>query len=181
MRILQTLTLALFFFISIGSFGQSIVQSAGTKFEVPQGYELKVKEDYAKYEKDIIEAVKWLKTTPLNAEPEKRREVSAFVVAWINGSPTVNVEITPSILDFENKNSGMLVIYMASSAQYVLENNYSKDMRAKHKAALHDMIAIYKAGVGIKKDKKMEKLIKAVDENKLDEWIANNMKVNMPN
>ena len=170
MRVLKSAGLALLLFISSNLFAQS--------FEVPNGYELKVKEDYAKYEKDIVEAAKWLKETPLNAEPEKRKEVSAFVVSWVNGSPTVNVEITPSIFDFENKNSGMLVIYMASSAKYVLDNNYSKDMRAKHRAALQDMIAVYKSGNGIKKDKKMEKLIKAVDDGKIDEWMENNMKVN---
>jgi len=89
----------------------------------------------------------------------------------------VNVEINPTIFDFDKKNPGMLAIYMASSARYVLENNNSKDMRAKHKAALHDMISVYKAGKGINKDKKMEKLIKADDDGKLDDWLADNLKV----
>ena len=79
---------------------------------------------------------------------------------WVNGSPTVNVELNQTILEFEEKNPGMLTIYMATSAKYVLENNYSKDMRAKHAAALRAMMAVYKSGTGVKKDKKMEKLIK---------------------
>ena len=154
------------------------MNTEGTKFEVPKGYEFKTKEDYAKYEKDIIEAAKWLYDFPFNDQPEKRKEVSAFIVAWCNGSPNVDIELVPSILDFEEKNNGMLTLYMASSAKYVLENNYSKDMRAKHKAALMDMIMVYKIGLGIKKDKKMEKLIKAADAGKIDEWIESNMKVN---
>jgi hypothetical protein len=81
-------------------------------------------------------------------------------------------------MDFEKKNEGMLVLYMAGSARYVLENNYSKDMRSKHKAALRDMINVYKTGTGINKDKKMEKLIKSDDEGKLDEWLAENLKIN---
>lgn len=71
-----------------------------------------------------------------------------------------------------------MIIYMAGSARYVLENNYSKDMRAKQKAALKDMITVYKSGKGIKKDKKMEKLAKAGEEGKLDDWINDNLKVN---
>ncbi len=147
-------------------------------FEVPENYEFKQAADYTKYEKDIIEAAKWLKETPFNEQVEKRKEVSKFIVTWINGSPTVNVEINPTIMDFEQKNEGMMVLYMAGSARYVLENNYSKDMRSKHKAALRDMISVYKTGKGIKKDKKMEKLIKSDEEGTLDEWLSENLKIN---
>jgi hypothetical protein len=67
---------------------------------------------------------------------------------------------------------------MASCAKYVLENDYSKDMRAKHRAALRDMMTVYNSGNGIKKDKKMEKLIKSDADGKLDEWLEENLKVN---
>lgn len=147
-------------------------------FQVPENYVLKEKEDYAKYEKDIVAAAKWLQATPFNEQKEKRKEVSAFVVAWINGSPTVNVELNPSIMDFEKKNEGMLVLFMASCAQYVLENNFSKDIRAKHKFAFTTMMKAYNDGHVQNKDKKMEKLIKAAGDGKLDEWLDENYKVN---
>lgn len=147
-------------------------------FQVPKEYNLKVAADYTALEKDVISAAKWLTTTALDEQVQKRKEVSAFVVSWINGSPTVNVELNASIIDFDKKNEGMLVIFMAACARYVLENNYSKDMRAKHRAALRDMMSVYKSGAGIKKDKKMEKLIKRDEEGKIDEWLAENLKVN---
>jgi hypothetical protein len=146
-------------------------------FDVPKNYELKVAADYVRYEKDVIAATNWLIATPLNEQTGLRREVSAFLVQWINGSPTVAVEINSIIMDFDKKNKGMLVLFMGCCAKYVLENNYSKDMRAKHKAALKEMIAVYKAGKGITKDKKMEKLIASDNEGKLDEWLAENLKV----
>lgn len=152
--------------------------SSAQEFVVPANYQLNAREDYGKYEKDIIAAAKWLLSTAFNEQKEKRKEVSAFVIKWVNGSPTVNVEINPTIIDFEEKNPGMLPLYMAGSARYVLENNYSKDMRAKHKSALKGMIEVYKSGKGIKKDKKMEKLVKSDEEGKLDEWLAENLKVN---
>ena len=80
-------------------------------------------------------------------------------------------------MDFDKKNKGMMTLFMASSAKYVLENNYSTDVRAKQKAALHDMITVYKRGQGIKKDKKMEKLIKSDEEGKIDQWLAENLKM----
>jgi hypothetical protein len=146
-------------------------------FEVPTDYELKVAADYKKYEKDMIAAAKWLAATPLNEEAEKRQQVSAFVVQWVNGSPTVNVELNPTILNFEEKNKGMMVLFMACSAKYVLENNYSVDVRAKQKSALEEMIKVYQSGNGISKDKKMEKLIKASEAGKIDEWLEENFKM----
>lgn len=146
-------------------------------FEVPRNYSLKAAADYTRYENDVINAAKWLVATPMDEQTDKRKEVSAFVITWIGGSPTVNVELNPTILDFEKKNPGMMVLFMAGCARYVLENNYSKDMRAKHRVALRDMIAVYKSGKGIKKDKKMEKLAKSDEEGKIDEWMAENLKV----
>jgi len=146
--------------------------------EVPENYQLKVAADYVPYEKNIIEAANWLKATAFDEQVELRKKVSAFVVTSINGSPTVNVELNSIIIDFNKKNEGNLILFMASSAKYVLENSYSKDMRAKHRAALRDMISVYKSGKGIRKDKKMDKLIKADEEGKLDEWLEENLKIN---
>ncbi len=140
-------------------------------FRVPAG-QIKLKEDYTEYEKDIIAADKWLVKTPFDEQPERRQQVNRFIFDWVNGSPTVYCEITPVILDFQKKNPGMLCIYMGGVARYVLEHNYSNDTIPKQKAALMDMITVYKSDKGIKKDKKMEKLIKAVDEGKLEEWMG---------
>lgn len=144
-------------------------------FDVPKNVVLKDKDDYAKYEKDIINAAIWLRDTPLNEQEAKRKEVSQFVILWLTGSPTVDVELGTAVLDFEKKNTGMMVVFMAASARYSLENNYSKDKTAKNRAALLDLITVYKSGKGISKDKKMDKLVKMEAEGKLDEWIKENM------
>jgi hypothetical protein len=145
-------------------------------FVVPTDYKLVAKEDYAPYEKDIIAAAKWLETASYNTNYSQFSEVATFVVKWVNGSPTVNVMITPIIMDLESKNNGMLVLYMAACARYSLENNYSKDMKAQQKAAILSMINAYKTAHGIKKDKKMDKIVKASDEGTLDDWLAKNFK-----
>lgn len=139
-------TAILFMLISFGAVAQN--------FEVPADYSFKVKEDYTRYEKEVIAAADWLQATPLNEQQDKRKNVSAFLMEWINGSPTVNVEINPAIMDFEKKNTGMLILYMAGSAKYVLANNYSKDMRTKQKFALQILMDVYKKDSSIKKDKK---------------------------
>jgi hypothetical protein len=154
-----------------------VTLSFAQDFEMPEDFVVVEKEDYTKYEQKIIEASKWLQAVPFNEQRNKREQVSYFVVKWVNGSPTVTVEIMPIIMDFNSKNNGMLVLYMAACSQYVLENNYSTDVRAKHKAALNAMMNVYQRGKGIKKDKKMDKLIKATAEGKMDEWLEQNMKM----
>ena len=166
MKKVYTLILSMIF-IAIGN-----LQSQS--FEVPKNYEFK---EAADYEKDIIDAANWLISTPFNEQVEKRKKVSAFVVKWVNGSPTVRVEINTTIIEFEQKNQGMLVLYMACCAKFVLENDYSKDMREKHKEALRNMMKVYKKGLGIKKDKNMDKLIKYVNKGKMDEWLEKYLKV----
>jgi hypothetical protein len=165
-------TVLLFLCLSVFS---SILMSQD--FIAPTNYSLVAKEDYSPYEKDIIAAAYWLEKQPFNKETDKYKETAKFIIQWISGSPTVNVELNETIIDLDKKNSGMMLLYMAASARYILENNYSKDMRAKHKAALTAMLTAYKEGNGVKKDKKMEKLSKASEENKLDVWLDENLKV----
>ena len=146
-------------------------------YQLPANYRLETKTDYSNLEKEVISATDWLLGIPFNEQSEKRKEVSTFVVRWINGSPTVTVEINPTIMDFEKKNPGFLVIYMAASARFVLQHHYSTDVRARQKAAFSEMIRIYQAGKGIQKDKKLEKLAKSEAEGKMDEWLDSNMKI----
>ena len=145
-------------------------------FEVPN-YVLKEKEDYTKYEKDMIAAEKWLVNTPIKEQTFKRREVSAFVIEWVDGSPTVNCELFSFLVDLEKKNNGMLAVYMAATARYVLENNYSKELRPKHLFALKELMLFYNNNKAMKKDKKMDKLISADEKNELDAWMEENMKM----
>jgi hypothetical protein len=146
-------------------------------FEVPTDPVLVKTEDYAPYEKDIITAAKWLEAVPIDKQLPKRKDASAFVVKWILGSPTVTVTLYSTVSDFDKKNKGFLVLYMAAAARYVLENNYSKDEKETTRQGLKALIRVYKKeGSGVSKDKKMEKLVKADDEGKLDEWMKDNLK-----
>jgi predicted Fe-Mo cluster-binding NifX family protein len=62
---------------------------------------------------------------------------------------------------------------MASYSAYSLENK-NADKIAATKAGIISMINVYKKGISISKSKEMEKAIKALDQNKLDEYIAKN-------
>lgn len=144
-------------------------------YNPPRGYELVTAEDYAPYEPDVIAAANWLISTPLNEQKDKRLEISAFVFKWINGSPNVFVEVFAPIMDFEKKNPGLLIVYMAGCAKYVLENNYTKDKLAIKTAGINSIVKACSSGKGINKDKKIEELLKNAEEGKLDAWIEKNI------
>ncbi len=149
---------------------------AQTNFEVPDNVVLEKKEDYTKYENDIITAADWLEETPFNEQKLKRRSVNSFVAVWVLGSPTVTIMISDVIMQMDKKNTGMLVLYMAAYSRYVLKNNYSKDAHAAKVSALKSIIKVYNTGKGFSKDKRIEKLVQADADGKLDDWISENMK-----
>ena len=147
-----------------------------TKFEVPQNVELTSKEDYAKYEPAIIDAAKWLEETDLNKEAEKRQQVNAFVLQWVSGSPTVNVDINEQLGKIYGKNAQLLGLYLASYTRTFLENKSTATKFLATKAGLISIMNVYKKGIEISKSKEMDKLIKLTEENKLDDYINEKFK-----
>ncbi|MES2288015.1 MAG: hypothetical protein V4547_20175 [Bacteroidota bacterium] len=145
--------------------------SAQTTFNVPQNVELKADEDYAKYEKDIVAATKWLETIDLNKETEKRKETNAFVLKWITGSPTISISLTEQLQKIYGKNAELLLIYMASYASFFLENKSTATAFTATKAGLISIMNVYKKRIEISSNKEMDKLIKLNEEGKLDNYI----------
>lgn len=171
MKNLKSLTLIFVLFIAAIT---SI--SAQTKFEVPQNVELKIKEDYARYETDMINAAKWLEETDLDKENVKRKEVSKFAMQWIMGCPTFNIDITEQLAKIYGKNTDLLLLYMASYSRYFLENKATATKSDGTKAGLLSIMAVYKKGILITKSKEMDKLIKITDDGKLDDYIKDKFK-----
>jgi len=65
---------------------------------------------------------------------------------------------------------------MGGWTKYCLQNNYSRDDVQCNLAALHSTIKVYKKGVGLKKNKEMEKLIALDDKGQLEQWVKDNLK-----
>ena len=112
----------------------------------------------------------------MDKEPDKRKEVSAFVMKWIIGSPSVNVSLTEQLQKLYGKNASLLIIYMGSYTRHFLENKTTATQFSGTKAGLISMMTVYKKDIDITKSKEMEKLIKLTEENKLDEYITEKFK-----
>ncbi|MTH15979.1 hypothetical protein [Flavobacterium sp. LC2016-01] len=151
----------------------TISMNSQTKFDLPENIELKRDSDYAKYENDIVSAAKWLEETDLNTETDKRKQVDAFIIKWVSGTPNITVEMNSCLMKLYGKNNELLALYMASYSAYFIQNA-TADKTAAVKAGIVSMINVYKKGISITKSKEMEKAIEAYDQNKFDEYIAKN-------
>lgn len=143
-------------------------------FGVPANVTLKAKEDYARYEQEIIKAAKWLESKPVGQEEAKRIRVNGFVMEWITGSPSVTVVIQPIAGKLTEKNPHLLMLFMASYARWALENNYSTDELKGYRFAIKSVINNYHLDGVIKKNKTLQKAAEADKAGKLDQWVLEN-------
>ena len=144
--------------------------SSAQDFQVPADLP-STKEDFIKSEPDFIAAAKWLESTAIANDMDKRTKVNAWVIAWISNSPTVTIEIRGAMIKPFDKNPQLLSVYMAGFTRYSLENNYSKDELLCNIAAMKSVVKCCNLGGEIKKDKNLTKLLDADKEGKLEDWI----------
>ena len=164
----------LFLFFILFTTHFSFVQK---KFDVPEKYELNSAADYAKYEDAIIHAARWLENTDLDKELEKRQKVNAFVLKWIAGSPTVTIELSEGIGKLCSKNEELFGIYLSAYSRSVLENKKTTTKYLATKASLLAILKVYRKGIGINKNREMDRLSRMEEENKLDVYIRDYMNV----
>jgi hypothetical protein len=163
MKKFRLAAISLILFTSIKCFGQT--------YEVPKDYAFTTKDDYAKSEPQVIGAIDWLQQTPFSEQPEKRKEVNAFLIKWLTGSPAVSVEVGSGVLKFNQTNNEYLIIFMGAYAKYVIQNRPALDKNQANAAALRAIIAKYNSEPNHIKDKNIERIAKLDKEGKLDDWV----------
>lgn len=133
---------------------------------------LVVKEDYAKSEPLFLQATQWLNETDLGTQEELRQRTQKFVLDWINGSPTVRLNLTEMLAKlFLPDNPALLMIYMANYSSFCIQHPDNKSETAAGKAALQAVSVVYKKGLGIKKNKFLKKMVESIDEGQLDRFL----------
>ena len=158
------------FFISIIAFwGISLFAQ---EFQIPQNYNLVKAEDYAPYEQDVINSVKWLADIPINQNVGKREEANAFLMKWMLGSPNLKIVVHPEIVTFSS-NPEMLIAFLGGWTKYSLETkDYSNQLKGNI-AGIENAIFVYNKNKKIiGKDKNIEKYIKLQSKGKLENEIA---------
>jgi len=130
------------------------------------------KEEFIKSEPALLNTIDWLENTPLDQDADKRKILTANLIAWITNSPTVTVELNSNVMPFVKKNSELMLAFMGGFTRYVLQNSYSKDAVKSSVAGIKSVIKVYQSNSkSLKKDKQMDKIIELDANNKLEEWI----------
>lgn len=140
--------------------------------QLPSTNGLSTKEDYAKYETVIVQSAEWLENTPLDAQPDTRDLVSAFVLQWLTGSPNVTITFTEGLTKPFDKNPRLLPIFSARYAAWCITNNTYNNVNEPTKAGLTAIAKVYQKDVGVHHAKAMDKLVKAIQENTLDDYMS---------
>jgi hypothetical protein len=144
------------------------------EFKIPSNYKLDKDEDYPQYEKDVIAAINYVENTPLNKIPNKK-EINAFLSAWITGTPSVTIELFLEMIPFRD-NKDLLAAYMNGWTKFAIENPSLKSDTVKcNVAALESVIKVYKLN-DMKKVKSIEEFIKLQNKDELEKWVRKNLK-----
>jgi len=153
---------------SLGLFSQN--------FEVTQNYKLENAEDYAKYENDIIKFIDWLRETPINNEPDKRKEANAFLLKWMTGSPYVRLEINSDVVTFIGSSPELLMVFLGGWTKYVIVSKDFDNKLEGNLAGIEAVIYFYnKNKKFLPKDKDIEKYIKKQKKGKLKSFLEQNV------
>lgn len=105
--------LILFVFTTISSFAQTDYSSI----------KLDKDADYKPADKYALEASTFIFTVPMDKTNQQRQAAQQFVLKWMEGSPDYSFNIDASVMEkIVGENNGVLGLYMAAMAKYVLEN-----------------------------------------------------------
>ncbi|RPI63924.1 MAG: hypothetical protein EHM44_04160 [Ignavibacteriales bacterium] len=144
-------------------------------FEIPNNYKFETKEDFIKYESDILKAIDYLENTSLKENLDKRKSVNAFVMKFLMDSPDLKINIRPFLTDLYDKNTDLLMIFMGGWAKYSINNNYDADEFNGSLFGLKSIIKVYTMGKGVNEDSDVEDLIEMENEGELEEWLKDEL------
>jgi len=138
--------------------------------EIPIDLKLENAEDYKKTEQLVLNSTEWLLKTPISENASKRKEISAFLMKWMSGSPTVSIALVSGIVPLDC--ADCLMSFMSGWTKYSLENDYSKNKVECAVAGAENAIEFYtKNKMVLGKNSDMEKLIKQQKKGKLEKYI----------
>ncbi|MGB0523342.1 MAG: hypothetical protein ACPGJS_10310 [Flammeovirgaceae bacterium] len=143
-------------------------------FAVPHNYRFNKKSDYAKYERYIPKAVRWLEDTPPNKMQGKRKEVSAFLIKWLEGAPNVSLTLYPEVIQLAKINPDLLTLFMGSWTRFALANpEMAKDEKKGFTAGLTSLLDYYKKykNQGLTRDRAVDAILKKKRKGQLHTWI----------
>lgn len=181
-----TLTLSALFFLLATCLWPQTGLAQKTDFPVPKKYKLKKKEDYYRYEKDILATTEWLANTYWgdklsNKDLKQRQKALLFIMEWGMGCPQVTINIYENMLPSdEDEDIQLLVMYMAGWIQHALTHPDEEIEEAERATyAMEYVIRFYEKNrgeIGVSESDFMDELVKTLEKGKLKDWVIRHMR-----
>jgi len=155
------------FWLTIPSFAQTI------DLDKIQNINFKSKQDYIDFENELLVYLDWLENNSI--DHKDRIKVNAAILKWAEGTSNVMITIESYIMDYSEKNPAFIVLFIGAWSRFVLQNPDQKDDLLKcNLAGVNCFLDFYEKGkdFGVRKDKKVGKLIKKRNANKLEKWLS---------
>lgn len=151
------------------------VNLSAQEYKIPDNVKYSKEADYTTYEPEVLKTIDWWMNTPLNVQPEKRREATDFLIMWLTGSPSVSVEIKTEIMNFAKPNPELMMAFMWGWTKYAIETKDSGKVASNIKGIEAAIDFYTKNREFLKKDKAIEKYIRMKEDGKLEEYISKNV------
>ncbi len=126
--------------------------------QIPENTDMRTKDEFEASEPLVIESSNWLINTDLDKYTQERKKVNEFVWKWVSGTPALNIDITDELTKLYENNIQLLNIFLAAYASYYIQHKTDFSNLAASREGIHAMIIVYNKGIGIKKNKQLEKI-----------------------
>ncbi len=141
------------------------------RFEVPKNYSFDSKNDYKKYEESILSCVSWLEKNYDNENKSKVQESTNFLLEWSSGCPYINIPQNLKIDALFNESPELRVFYIGGWIKYAIKTKLKSNKMENCLAGLKAVIKIYSDDHSIKRNPKINELVKLDEHAGLGDWV----------
>ena len=132
--------------------------------------------DYLDQQAKVTEAIDYLQHSPANVDQELRERAAAFIITWLEGTPTVTVDLGPIVTPFMSYGES-LIIFLGGYTKYTLQAGEHPDPLLANLAGTERVIEYYAANRSIFGDhKELDKLVRQEEKGRLRDWVARELK-----
>ncbi|MBF9255293.1 hypothetical protein I2I11_18490 [Pontibacter sp. 172403-2] len=149
-----------------------------------QSTDWQTKEDYLRDTAQVAQTIRWLEQNPFPEPFSERQQKAQYAFKWIEGAPyTVNIDATflqPILEDKKFAYKDMMVPqFVFGKGLYLIQHNGDKNEYEANLRGVQSMVTLYKhikATDKRAKNKLLEKMEAAADQDKLPAYVRSQMK-----
>lgn len=144
--------------------------------ELPSDAMLVDAAEFEQYTDLVKNSLRWLISNDLDECPEKREELSAFVLVWLSGTPDWNFELNTSVTPFLDDHPDLLFLMIHGMAYFQMTHPQEKDLKKLHSEALSIVCKQSLRVKCIKPSSELKAAQKSWKKGKMGEYIAEHWK-----